>query len=141
MSDGTKRKGSCICGAVHITAKDAGNTVGACHCKMCRQWSGGPFMEVSCGSDVTIDGEEFVSVYDSSEWAERGFCSRCGTHLFYRLKENQQHMVPVGLLDDDEQLVFDSQVFIDAKPGYYDFSNKTENLTGAQLFAKFAPPD
>jgi len=98
-------------------------------------------MEVACGSTVIIDGEEFVSIYDSSEWAERGFCSKCGTHLFYRLKQGQQHMVPVGLFDDDEQLVFESQVFIDSKPSYYEFSNSTKNMTGAELFAKYAPPD
>ena len=98
-------------------------------------------MEVSCESDVTIDGEEFVSIYDSSAWAERGFCSKCGTHLFYRLKESRQHMVPVGLLEDDERLTFESQVFIDAKPSFYEFSNKTEDMTGAELFAKYAPPD
>lgn len=98
-------------------------------------------MEISCGSDVTIDGEEFVSIYGSSDWAERGFCKKCGTHLFYRLKESQQHMVPVGLLGDDDRLVFKSQVFIDAKPGYYEFSNKTEDMTGAELFAKYAPPE
>ncbi len=98
-------------------------------------------MEVSCESDVTIDGEEFVSIYDSSAWAERGFCSKCGTHLFYRLKESQQHMVPAGLLEDDERLIFESQVFIDEKPSFYEFSNKTEDMTGAELFAKYAPPD
>ncbi len=98
-------------------------------------------MEVSCESDVTIDGEEFVSIYDSSAWAERGFCSKCGTHLFYRLKESQRHMVPVGLLEDDERLIFESQVFIDEKPSFYEFSNKTEDMTGAELFAKYAPPD
>jgi len=141
MSDETKREGSCLCGAVHMTANHAGNNVGACHCKMCRRWGGGPFMEVSCGSDVTIDGEDFVSIYDSSVWAERGFCSKCGTHLFYRLKESRQHMVPVGLLEDDERLKFESQVFIDAKPDFYEFSNNTEDLTGAELFAKYAPPD
>ena len=25
----------------------------------------------------------------SSAWAERGFCKNCGSHLFYRLKENK----------------------------------------------------
>ena len=98
-------------------------------------------MEISCGSDVTIEGEDFVAIFDSSEWAERGFCRQCGTHLFYRLKDSQQHMVPVGLIDDDTNLVFESQVFIDAKPDFYEFSNKTNNMTGAELFAKYAPAE
>lgn len=31
----------------------------------------------------------------------------------------------------------ESQVFIDEKPAYYEFTNKTKNLTGAELFALF----
>ena len=141
MSEKIERQGRCLCGAVTVIAKEASNSVGACHCNMCRRWGGGPYMEIACGSAVSFDGEENVSVFDSSAWAERGFCSRCGTHLFYRLKETRQHMVPVGLFEADENLVFESQVFIDEKPGFYSFANETKNMTGAELFAKFAPPD
>jgi len=80
-----------------------------------------------------------MSVYPSSDWAERGFCNQCGSHLFYRLKENNQHFIPVGLFDDDSQFVFDHQVFIDKKPSYYCFANETSNMTGAEVFAKYAP--
>ncbi len=98
-------------------------------------------MAVDCGTEVTLSGEEYITVYDSSEWAERGFCSKCGTHLFYRLKENKQYIVPVGLINlDGEKFVFDHQVFTDEKPSYYHFAEKTENMTGAEVFAKYAPP-
>lgn len=139
MTDTKHTKGSCLCGAVTIEAKSMQTSVGACHCKMCRRWGGGPFMEVSCGSDVSFSGEKHISVFDSSDWADRGFCSKCGSHLFYRLKENKEYMVPVGLFEYDENLVFETQVFIDEKPSYYSFSNKTNNMTGEELFAKFAP--
>ena len=135
--DTVERRGHCLCGKVSITAKNAGRDVGACHCRMCRRWGGGPFMEIDCGADVDIDGEGTVSVFDSSEWAERGFCSNCGTHLFYRLKESGQHMVPVGLFEDSASLVFKGQVFIDEKPDYYDFANETKDFTGAEIFAMF----
>ncbi|MGB5331897.1 MAG: GFA family protein [Woeseiaceae bacterium] len=92
-----ERRGHCLCGKVNIMAKNASSDVGACHCKMCRRWGGGPFMEIDCGTDVEFDGEDYVSVFDSSDWAERGFCHNCGTHLFYRLKQSGQHMIPVGL--------------------------------------------
>ena len=95
-------------------------------------------MEIDCGADVDFDGEDNVSVFDSSEWAERGFCRNCGTHLFYRLKESRQHMIPVGLFEDSANLVFKGQVFVDEKPDYYDFANETKNLTGAELFAMFS---
>ncbi len=136
----TEAKGSCLCGAVRFIAKNMGKNVGACHCSMCRKWGGGPFMEVSCGSDVSFEGEESISIFDSSAWAERGFCSKCGSHLFYRLKRTRQHMMPVGLFDDDKNLVFDHQVFIDEKPSYYSFADETKDMTGAEIFAKFASP-
>ena len=136
MPDVAERRGNCLCGAIRITAINAGNSVGACHCDMCRRWGGGPFMAIDCGSDVVVEGETLV-LFDSSAWAERGFCSKCGSHLFYRIKETGQHMVPVGVFDDDQDLVFDHQVFVDKKPPFYDFSNETHDMTEAEVFAKY----
>lgn len=132
-------KGACLCGAVTVTAKLIGN-IGACHCSMCRKWVGGPLLAVDCGSDVAFEGEDNLGVFESSDWAERGFCKRCGSALFYRIKQNNQHLLSPGLFDDQPALVFDHQVFIDEKPAYYDFANETENMTGAEVFAKYAPP-
>ena len=131
----TERHGHCLCGSVKITANQAADHVGACHCRMCRRWGGGPFLEIDCGTDVEITGADKVGVFASSEWAERGFCSSCGTSLFYRLKETGEHMVCAGIFDDEYGLSFRSQVFIDAKPAYYSFAERTENLTGEELFA------
>lgn len=133
----SKRRGRCLCGAVRITATETTNEVGACHCKMCRRWGGGPFMEIECGAGVFFDGEENVRVYDSSDWAERGFCKKCGTHLFYRFKKTGHHGVPIGLFDDENKLVFAQQVFIDEKPSFYEFSNDTHDMTGPELIARY----
>lgn len=97
-------------------------------------------MATNCGSEVLFEGVEYISVFDSSKWAERGFCSKCGSHLFYRIKKSRQHIVPVGLLDTDKELVFTHQIFIDEKPFFYHFSNETCDMTGAEIFAKFTPP-
>ena len=96
-------------------------------------------MAVDCGTEVTFAGEENITVFNSSDWAERGFCSKCGSHLFYRLKGNGQYIMPVGLFPDGQALSFDHQVFIEQKPQYYSFENKTHDMTGAELFAKHAP--
>ena len=133
-------KGACLCGGISFNAAKMNNSVAACHCSSCRKWGGSAFMEVNCGAEVEFHNGELLSVFDSSEWAERGFCSKCGTHVFYRLKETQEHMIPVGLFDDDSGFVFKRQVFIDERPHYYEYSNTTEDLTGEELFAQFAPP-
>ncbi|MBA1147565.1 GFA family protein [Ectothiorhodospiraceae bacterium WFHF3C12] len=134
MTDAFEGKGSCLCETVRFTAPEASTRVGACHCSMCRRWGGGPLLAVECGGDVRFEGDEHVSAFDSSEWAERGFCSRCGTHLFYRLKASGDYVLPAGLFDDQSVFTFTSQIFIDHKPGYYDFANQTRDLTEAQVF-------
>ena len=133
----TEIKGQCLCGSVQITAQPEQPHVGACHCHMCRRWSGGPFMEVDCGNNISFEGGDAITVFNSSDWAERGFCAKCGTHLFYRLKDNQQHMVPVGLFDDVPGAAFELQVFIDEKPAYYAFADETKTMTGEEIFAMF----
>lgn len=141
MSDVSMAKGSCLCGAVSLCSS-LKRHVAACHCSMCRKWSGGALLGVESDGDVSFSGEENISVYQSSAWAERGFCNKCGTHLFYRLKENNHYYIPVGILDQDEDLVFDLQVFIEEKPQYYSFANETKTMTGEELFAMFSssPP-
>lgn len=137
MSSVIEAKGKCLCGAVNIHAKAMSTNVGACHCNMCRKWTGGPFMAVDCKDQVTIEGQENVSTFASSEWAERTFCSKCGTHLFYRLKETNQHIVAAGFFNKEDLLKFDHQIFIDEKPEYYSFQNETHNMTGEEVFAMF----
>lgn len=133
-------KGSCLCGAIGFTAKGASRHVGACHCSMCRKWAGGPLMAVDCGPDVSFRGEENISLFDSSDWAQRGFCGKCGSHLFYKLKQDGRYIMSAGLFEDDTAFVFDHQVFIDEKPAFYGFANETKDMTGAEVFAMFAPP-
>lgn len=138
MSTDIKAKGHCLCGSVELATSSMSPSLGACHCSMCRKWSGGPLLAVDCKADIVISGQEHIATFASSEWAERSFCSKCGTHLFYRLKQNNQHFVPVGLFALDAELNFDHQVFIDEKPAYYDFANATTNMTAEEVFAQYS---
>lgn len=136
MSPTTEHGGACLCGAVRITVRATGNSIGVCHCRMCRRWGGGPLFAVECGGDATFEGVEHISTFSSSEWAERGFCKTCGTHLFYRLKQAGHYAIPVGLLDGGDQWKLAEQIFVDQKPSFYSFTQKTRDLTGQEVFAQ-----
>ena len=140
MSEIFSGKGSCLCGSVRVFAANASNKLGACHCGMCRNWGGGPFLGVECGTEVKFESEENITAYQSSKWAERGFCKKCGSHLYYLLQLNNRYMIPIGLFDDCNDIIFDQQIFIDEKPQYYCFANETLNMTGAEVFAQYTPP-
>lgn len=129
--------GQCLCRAITLHATLDGE-VAVCHCTMCRNWTGGPFFTLECDSDVRIDGEAYLGVYDSSEWAQRGFCRQCGSHLFYRLKQGGLMALSAGIFPQDS-LHLAKQIFIEEKPAHYRFANPTLELTGAQVFAAFEP--
>ncbi|WP_425415210.1 GFA family protein, partial [Proteus myxofaciens] len=65
----------------------------------------------------------------SSEWGERGFCKCCGTHLFYHLKEADIYYVSASLFPDTKESKLTLQIYIDNKPHYYNFVEKTPMLT------------
>jgi len=125
MGEKSKRiEGQCLCGAVTVQATPVRRHVEACHCTMCRRWG-------------EIDGGEHVVRYRSSEWAERGFCGRCGSNLFFHYLPNGNHGFLAGLFPDDTLLPLSEEIFIDQKPGYYAFAGDAGKLTRAEVLAKF----
>ncbi len=138
MADDGTRKGHCLCGAVTFRVSEGTSEVAACHCSMCRRWSGGPLMVLDASGDVAFTGEESIGVYKSSEWGERGFCSKCGTNLFWRMADRSHYVVSVGALEDMDGLVLSHEIFVDEKPSFYDFANDTKKMTGEEVFAAFS---
>lgn len=135
--------GQCLCGAVRYRADIASLNVHACHCSKCRRWTGGPALCLEHEGAVSFEGAEHIKVYRSSQWAERAFCAECGSNLYWRLQDTNHFAIAAGTLDDQSQMRFTRQIFVDEKPGYYDFANSTEMQTGEQVFAAFkaANPD
>ena len=126
--------GRCLCGAVTYAAEAIDTEVHSCHCDMCQKWTGGPALAVSVGN-VTFEGEENISRFDSSDWAERGFCSRCGANLFYRLKAADHYVLWMGTFDDLAPFKLTGEIYIDEKPEVYNFAGDHPRLTGEQFIA------
>jgi len=137
MINENKRIGSCLCGSIKVFTSFEHVDLGACHCAKCLVWSGGPLMEQECGSDIEFQGEENIRVYNSSKWAERGFCKVCGSHLFIREKVSSSYGVLAGLFKNDAGISFNRQVFFDKKPKYYDFSNETLNISSDYIYKHY----
>jgi hypothetical protein len=133
----TSITGKCLCGAVRYSAATAENHHHACHCSMCRRWSGGPVLASSV-SELKLEGEEHVTRYSSSPWAQRGFCRQCGSHLFYYLVPFEMYMMCVGTFDDTTPFVLASEIFIDEKPAGYAFAGEHPRLTGAEAVARYS---
>jgi hypothetical protein len=135
--------GACICGAVRFNG-DAftGSGVEVCHCRHCRRWGGGPFMSVRFAGGVKLMAGDTLVWHASSDWAERGFCGRCGTSLFWRLiGEPSDWIVNLHALGDDHGQAINEHIWIDQKPGFYDFSDTTPRVTEAEFMARLHAPE
>ena len=88
--------GRCLCGGVTVTLPHAVRDVEACHCAMCRRWGSGPWLGVEAPPGTAVEGDT-LTVYPSSSLAERGFCSRCGSNVFYRFRSGPELVVSSGL--------------------------------------------
>ncbi len=137
----SEHQGHCLCGAVKYTATIK-ERVTACHCGMCRRWTGGLFLSVGADA-VTWEGEEHIKTFKSSAWAERGFCSTCGANLFYRVtapgKLQGMTAIMYGSLEDPGELKVATELFIDRKPPAYALAGQAEHkvLTEAEVMALF----
>lgn len=142
----TTHTGHCVCGKVSFEIKDLTTDCGACHCETCRRWTGSALLAVTVPEDkMSITGEDNVTVYQSSDWATRSFCASCGSNLWYRLTADGPHKgvyhMAAGLLDDMSGLTMTSEIFIDSKPDTFAYAGDLKQMTGAEVFAQFAPPE
>lgn len=132
------KTGQCLCGEVKFEAEPKIGEVGVCHCGMCRKGTAGPYFAVDCGDTLKFEDETRLGVYASSVWAERVFCKTCGSPIVWRTKDRRLNVVSVNTFDDVSELILDHEIFIDEKPNYYSFEQKTRQMTGAQVFEMFA---
>ncbi len=137
------RTGSCLCGAVTFTVTSEIDHAGACHCSMCRKFSGGMYIGIAIPPDgITFEGAENITKFTSSEWAERGFCSTCGSSVFYRVTAlgpyHGTYHIGMGALDDPSGINVTEELFTDLKPKGYALEGDIKGMTEAEVMAMFA---
>lgn len=131
-------QGHCLCGEVRVTIPELSEEITVCHCHMCQKFFGGPFLSLAgvLPKDVEISGEEQIQRYLSSEWAERGFCKKCGSGLFYHSLADDEYYFPAGLFAEIDQAKLTTEIFYDQKPAFFHFKEPTEKLTEEAFLQK-----
>ena len=116
--------GSCLCGAVRFEVAGALKAPDACHCTQCRRQSGHYWASTDVPRDaLTIDGEEKVSWYRSSEKVRRGFCRVCGSVLFWDPIGRDRIAIAMGAFDSPTGTELEKHIFTAAKGDYYDIAD------------------
>ena len=134
---GSAMEGRCLCGAVRLRVSRIGDDLGACHCRLCQRWTGGLFLCLSAPAEaVRVEGE--VARYPSSEFAERAFCPRCGSHLWMRdtaPPEATYDLMP-GLFDAALGRPLTSEIYIDRAMASVRLAGDHRRATAAEYEAR-----
>lgn len=117
MSTDSQVHGSCFCGAVRFTASLPSKWCAHCHCSMCRKTHGAGYVTwvgFETGQVEITDSRAQLSWFDSSAGAQRGFCNKCGSSLFFRSKRwaGELH-IALGSMDDEIDRPPQANVFFD----------------------------
>lgn len=117
-------KGSCLCGAVRFEVEGELHPPDACHCTACRKHSGHYFASTDVPrSAVTVHGAEHVTWYQSSDKARRGFCSTCGSSLFWDPLHRDWTGIAMGAFDKPTGTNLRIHIFVAEKGDYYDIAD------------------
>lgn len=117
-------RGSCLCGAVTFEVQGELPPPDACHCTKCRKHSGHFFVSTDVKRQaVSINGSDKVSWFRSSEKAQRGFCSQCGSNLFWDPTGKDWIGIAMGAFEKPTNTGIKIHIYVADKGDYYDIAD------------------
>jgi hypothetical protein len=129
-------RGACLCEAVQFEVTPPTKWCAHCHCTMCRRAHGAAVVTwfgVPSDSFRLIAGQERLKWYRSSAAARRGFCSHCGSTLFFEGERwpDEIHITRAsvaGAIDREPQ----AHVFYDQRVEWLELHDSLRKLGGPQ---------
>lgn len=123
--------GGCLCGGVRFLATERPRGVVNCHCGQCRRFHGhfGAYITVPRDT-VFFDADSTLSWYRSSAIAQRGFCARCGSSLFWKGDGKTNVDIAAGSLDQPTGLSTLRHIFAADAADYYALDDRLERFDG-----------
>ena len=92
--------GGCLCNAIRYECTEVPCDVHYCHCRICQRAFGNVF---AVFGSLPVSALSFArgapQLYRSTPYAERGFCSACGTPLTFRYLRSEWIAIAIGSLD------------------------------------------
>jgi hypothetical protein len=124
--------GGCLCGAVRFRAHGELGSVVACHCSQCRRQSGHFWASTDVRNDaLEVDGAEKVTWYSATPGIGRGFCSVCGSFLFWKRDGGDHTSVGAGMFDPPTSLVLTRHIYCADKGDYYAIDSDLPQFSGS----------
>lgn len=119
------KRGGCLCDGVKYELSGILRPSVACHCVQCRKTSGHYVSATQVEPEqLTLTSQETVAWFQSSREAERGFCNRCGSSLFWRhMADGGRVSVMSGTIDGATGIHTSHHIFVADKGDYYEITD------------------
>jgi hypothetical protein len=119
-----KHDGSCLCGAVRFSVEGELHAPDACHCSQCRKQSGHYWASTNVKRDaLKLEGADKLTWYQSSEKVRRGFCSVCGSFLFWDPIKHDIIAIGMGAFGKPTGTHIEKHIFVADKGDYYEITD------------------
>lgn len=124
----SKNTGECLCGSVQFEINGELRDVVNCHCSKCRKFHGnfGAYSSTEFKNlKITIEGglKWYASTKDETENVYRGFCSECGSSLFWHPRDQNNIAIAAGALSEPTNLKTIGHIWCSQQPDFYDITS------------------
>ena len=136
----SSRRGACACGAVRYRVDGALRQIIACHCEQCRR-SSGHFVAATAArrENFHLLSSDTLCWYSAIPGFRRGFCSICGSSLFFERVGEDRMSIAAGSLDDARGLGIAAHIFVSEAGSYYEIDDGAENFSNGQCSVRLPP--
>lgn len=124
-----KATGGCLCGQVRYEITGPLRGVVNCHCSKCRRFSGnfGAYTSVRKEQLALVEDSTlkwYRSVQDETPGVHRGFCSQCGSSLFWDPRDQSHIAVAAGSLDEPTGLKTLGHIWLSQAGDFYELDDE-----------------
>jgi hypothetical protein len=125
--------GKCLCGAVRFSASGPFEHAEACHCSQCARWTGSFFVSTTVRrSDLNFLNNDTLKWFNSSATGRRGFCTTCGSSLFWERVGGEEIDILAGSLDQPSGLRIVEHIFVADKADFVEIPDDVRQHPGSR---------
>ena len=96
---------SCLCGGIKLKTRGKHRYIINCHCMMCMKFHGHYAAYTSIKEkNIIFICKKTLKWYRSSKSAKRGFCSICGSSLFFKRLNSENISIAAGIFNNPTKL-------------------------------------
>ena len=125
MSSRNNKIISCLCGEIQLKTKGPLRHVSNCHCSQCMKTHGNyAAYTATPEKDIQFIKKRTLKWFKSSKKAKRGFCSKCGASMFFKLLRSDNISIAAGMFNNPTKLKTTKNIFVKGKLDYYKLDKK-----------------